>query len=54
MKALLWIAIIFFVFWICFWAIVKVIGVIFWILLGLGCVFLLFYIFSRAKGITET
>ncbi len=50
MKAFLWLAIALFIAWICFWLIVKVVGVIFWILLGLACAFLIFHFASRAAA----
>jgi len=51
-MAFLWLAIILFIAWICFWAVVKVVGVFFWVLLGLACVFLLFHLFTRARRTT--
>ena len=46
---LLWIAIAFFIAWIIFWAVVKVIGAVFWILLGLAIVFFIFHLVARAR-----
>ena len=51
MGALLWIAILLFIAWICFWAVVKVIGAVFWILLGLAIVFLIFHLVARARRV---
>ncbi len=48
MRAFLWLAIVLFIAWICFWVIVKAVGVIFWVLLGLACAFLIFHFVSRA------
>jgi hypothetical protein len=49
MGALLWIAILLLIAWIVFWAVVKVIGAVFWILLGLAIVFFIFHLVSRAR-----
>lgn len=53
-MAWLWIAILLFIAWIVFWAVVKVVGAIFWILLGLACAFLIFHFISRGTRTART
>ncbi len=50
MRALLWLAILLFIAWIVFWAVVKVISAVFWILLGLALAFLIFHLITRATS----
>ncbi|MDT8070315.1 MAG: hypothetical protein ROO76_19270 [Terriglobia bacterium] len=54
MKALLWLAILLFIAWIVFWAVVKVIGAVFWILLGLAVAFFIFHLITRASTAART
>jgi hypothetical protein len=50
MRAFLLLAILLFIAWICFWIVVKVVGVFFWVLLGLACVFLILHLITRARS----
>ena len=54
MRALLWLAILLFIAWIVFWAVVKVVGAVFWILLGLAIAFFIWHFVTRAATGTRT
>jgi hypothetical protein len=54
MKGLLWLAILFLIAWVVFWAVVKVVGAVFWILLGLAVVFFIWHFVSRAGAAART
>ena len=53
-MGLLWIAVLLFIAWIVFWAVVKVIGAVFWILLGLACAFLIFHFIRKGTTAART